>query len=397
MLPQTSDRHVNDNDKIRLIAFYLPQFHPIPENDEWWGKGFTEWTNVSRARPLFRGHYQPHIPADLGFYDLRVAETRSAQAELARQYGIEGFCYYHYWFVGRRLLERPLGDVLASGEPRFPFCLCWANEDWRGVWHGAPNRLLVEQTYGGQDDSLAHFRSLLPAFLDPRYIRVDGKPLFVVYRPTEIPNAREFIDVWQNEAIKTGLNGLHLVGMRWSSQAPDPRRLGFDACHTSPLAPLRERWVPWSRPVRKITGYLARKVGRPTVYPYDKVSLALVHSESPFAEHYPVVIPNWDNTPRVGADGLVLHASTPERFRVPLRKAISLMRDCPAERRLIFVKSWNEWAEGNHLEPDLRFGRAYLEVVKQEVDVPYRPTASDPIGASHAAGEHATWNSVDPG
>ena len=170
----------------RLIAYYLPQYHPIPENDGWWGRGFTEWTNVAKARPLFRGHYQPHIPADLGFYDLRLPEVRQAQAELARQAGIEGFCYWHYWFAGKRLLERPFNEVLASGKPDFPFCLAWANATWTGIWYDAPDRILMEQTYPGQDDHKAHFNALLPAFLDERYIRGGWKanlPGFPAFRP----------------------------------------------------------------------------------------------------------------------------------------------------------------------------------------------------------------------
>ena len=174
------------NKKARLIAFYLPQFHPIPENDEWWGKGFTEWTNVAKARPLFRGHHQPLVPADLGFYDLRVPETREAQASLAREYGIEAFCYYHYWFAGKRILERPFDEVLASGQPDFPFCLCWANQSWTGVWHGAPNKVLIEQTYPGQDDHRRHFEYLLPAFADRRYLRVEGKPVFRDLQPGRV-------------------------------------------------------------------------------------------------------------------------------------------------------------------------------------------------------------------
>src|SRR3954467_6790017 len=174
---------------MKLISFYLPQFHPIPENDEWWGRGFTEWTNTARATPLFRGHYQPHVPADLGFYDLRLPELRAAQAKLAREHGVEGFCYYHYWFAGRRILERPFDEVLASGQPDFPFCLNWANQTWTGNWHGAPNRVLIEQTYPGMDDHCRHFDALLPAFADQRCMKVDGRPLFVVYRPRELPES----------------------------------------------------------------------------------------------------------------------------------------------------------------------------------------------------------------
>src|SRR6185295_18996445 len=186
----------------RLIAFYLPQFHPIPENDEWWGRGFTEWTNAAKAKPLFPGHYQPHVPADLGFYDLRVPETRADQAQMARAHGIEAFCYYHYWLAGKRLIERPFNEVLASGEPDLPFCLCWANQTWTGIWHGAPNRILIEQTYPGMDDHARHFDFLVQAFMDRRHVRVDGKPLFMVYEPTLIPDVRKVTDFWRDRAAK---------------------------------------------------------------------------------------------------------------------------------------------------------------------------------------------------
>ena len=195
----------------RLIAFYLPQFHPIPENDLWWGAGFTEWTNVAKAKPLFQRHYQPRSPADLGYYDLRVPEVRVAQAKLARDAGIEGFCYWHYWFAGKRLLERPFNEVLNSGEPDYPFCLGWANESWSGIWHGAPNRILMEQTYPGTQDYERHFYAVLDAFQDARYIRVRNKPLFVIYRPLEIPKCSAFLEQWQTLASKNGLDGIHFV------------------------------------------------------------------------------------------------------------------------------------------------------------------------------------------
>ena len=214
----------------RLIAFYLPQFHPIPENDLWWGPGFTEWTNVAKAKPLFRRHYQPRLPADLGFYDLRVPEVRAAQAKLARDSGIEGFCYWHYWFAGKRLLERPFSEVLNSGEPDYPFCLGWANESWSGIWHGAPNRILMEQTYPGTWDYERHFYAVLDAFQDARYIRVRNKPLFVIYRPLEIPKCPAFIEQWQTLASKNGLDGIHFVAHTTPrSCAGQFEKIGFQA------------------------------------------------------------------------------------------------------------------------------------------------------------------------
>ena len=200
--------------KARLLAFYLPQFHPIPENNSWWGPGFTEWTNVAKAKPLFKGHHQPNIPADLGFYDLRLSEVRAAQADMARKYGIEGFCYWHYWFGnGRRILERPFVEVLQSGEPDFPFCLAWANQSWSGVWHGNPKNILIQQIYPGPDDEIAHFKAVLPAFRDKRYVRVEGKPLFVVYDPANLPNPASFIGHWRALAAQAELPGLFFVAM----------------------------------------------------------------------------------------------------------------------------------------------------------------------------------------
>ena len=198
-----------------VIAFYLPQFHPIPENDKWWGKGFTEWTNTAKALPLFRGHYQPHVPADLGFYDLRAPETRQQQADMALEYGVDAFCYYHYWFGnGRRIIERPFNEVLETGKPDFPFCLCWANQTWTGIWHGAPNRILMEQTYPGYDDHARHFDWLATAFADRRYITIEGKPLFVVFQPLEIPNVKDVTEFWRQRAVSAGFPGLYLVGIR---------------------------------------------------------------------------------------------------------------------------------------------------------------------------------------
>jgi hypothetical protein len=382
----------------RLIAFYLPQFHPIPENDEWWGTGFTEWTNVAKAMPLFKGHYQPRLPADLGFYDLRVPETREAQAELARKAGIEGFCYYHYWFGGKRLLERPFNEVLASGKPDFPFCLCWANATWTGTWYGAPDRILVEQTYPGPEDWRKHFLALQDAFLDERYQRVDGRPIFVIFRPTELPDSEHFIREWQELAVRAGLPGLHFVAHLFHYESDwDYQSHGFDSCviashikvfclsarqvftrlakngknrrsgssHSGPRlnreasnAELRE-WL-LSR-FRSSLGQFSN------VRLYRNAIPHLIDGCSEQRDVYPCVVPNWDNTPRSGAEGIVLHESTPDLFREHLRDALGLVRSRPASQRVVFIKSWNEWAEGNYLEPDQKFGHDYLEAVRDEI------------------------------
>lgn len=222
--------------KARLIAYYLPQFHPIPENDQWWGNGFTEWTNVTKAKPLFKGHLQPRLPADLGYYDLRVPEVREAQAEMAEQYGIEGFCYYHYWFGdGRMLLERPFNEVLKSGKPDFPFCLCWANETWSGIWFGETNKTLIEQKPPDKKDLEKHFEYLLRAFNDERYLTVDEKPIFQILTPRNLPDSIETTDTLRELAHRSGFKGLHLVAGYRNPEDWDPREYGFDAVVSSRL------------------------------------------------------------------------------------------------------------------------------------------------------------------
>jgi len=353
--------------RARVIAFYLPQYHPIPENDEWWGPGFTEWTNVAKAKPLFRGHYQPHVPADLGFYDLRVPETRAAQAEMARVHGVEAFSYWHYWFAGRRILDRPFQEVLRSKEPDFPFCLGWANQTWSGIWHGDPGRILIEQTYPGPDDYRAHFQALLGAFSDPRYVTVDGKPLFLVYRPLQIPNSRQFTDIWRELAHEVGFPGLYLIGDSGGSW--NPHQAGFDAALDMSLPDL-QGWEPWYRPMSRLKWKWKLLTRRPTILQYEDVWEPFVEqgcSAMPDITRHVGILPNWDNTPRSGANGLVLRGSTPDLFRRQVRKALAVIAREPLERRLVFVKSWNEWAEGNYLEPDLMFGRGYLEALRDEL------------------------------
>jgi lipopolysaccharide biosynthesis protein len=355
-------------DKIaRLIAFYLPQYHPIPENDAWWGKGFTEWTNVGKARPLFPGHYQPHVPADLGYYDLRVPEIRDAQAEMARKYGIEGFCYYHYWFGNeRQLIERPFQEVLKSGKPDFPFCLCWANDTWTGIWHGSPGRILIKQEYPGPSDDDSHFAKILPAFNDERYIRIDGKPVFAIWKPFDFPDPRQTVERWQSMARGAGLPGLHLIGI-YRPGGKEPEDYGYDASIYNNNPPIRG-WGSWRTPHKLIYNKLCRLLRLPTVVDYKRAIPYFLPKEA-HQSRYPSVTHAWDNTPRSGVNGLVFKDATPELFRDALNKAINLVKDRPIQNRLVFLKSWNEWAEGNHLEPDLKYGHGFLQAIKDEIHV----------------------------
>jgi lipopolysaccharide biosynthesis protein len=281
----------NSKPRARVIAFYLPQFHPIPENDAWWGTGFTEWTPVVKAKPLFRGHRQPRIPTELGFYDLRVPEVREQQAALARDHGIEGFCYWHYWLGdGRRLLERPFDEVLVSGKPDFPFCLGWANHDWKGTIFGAGKRCLIEQRYPGRHDHEEHFRYLLRAFQDSRYIRVDDKPLLYIYRPQEIPNAEAVFDLWRDMALQAGLTGLHIVGAQYGKT--DPRTYGLDSAHCvrhRKIAALRVRVEGTHRQLVLFSAKAERSFSRNNEFAFEKISLPTRHSPTCFSQAMPTM------------------------------------------------------------------------------------------------------------
>lgn len=357
--------------QVRSIAFYLPQFHPTPENDEWWGMGFTEWRNVTKARPQFAGHYQPHLPADLGFYDLRLPEVQVAQADMAREHGLHGFCYYHYWFNGRRILERPVNDFLASGKPDFPFCLCWANENWTRVWDGGEKDVLLEQRYS-EDDDLTHILSLLPAFRDPRYIRVDGRPVLLVYRTGLLPNPFRTAEIWRRAALEAGLPGLYLMRVESHGDDTDPRSIGFDASvDFAPFNGLGARYIKPSALAQALTklGLLPRGLLDHNVYLYQDVANAMLRTPAaPFKRHR-CVTPGWDNTARRAKNGTILLESTPARYERWLSGAATLTRqELAGEEQIVFVNAWNEWAEGNHLEPDLRWGRAYLEATQRALN-----------------------------
>lgn len=337
----------------RLIAIYLPQFHPTSENDAWWGKGFTEWTNVAKARPKFEGHYQPHIPADLGFYDLRLPETRQGQADLAREYGIYGFCYYHYWFNGKRLLSSPLDAVLESGEPDFPFCLCWANENWTRVWDGQNDAVLARQEYSEADDR-AHIEWLLQVFRDKRYICVAGKPLIIIYRASELPSPRRTAEIWREAARKSGLGEIFLCWFERSREnLGDPEEMGFDAA-----VEFQPDWGKLGEPIAEIPETAHR------IFDYETFVQRQLKKHDPPYLRFPCVMPSWDNSARRTVGALTMAHADPATYGKWLESAVSRVKDRPEEEKIVFINAWNEWAEGNHLEPDLRFGRAYLEATR---------------------------------
>jgi glycosyltransferase involved in cell wall biosynthesis/SAM-dependent methyltransferase len=350
-VPRTTDQAPES--EIKLIAFYLPQFHPIPENDAWWGKGFTEWTNVVRATPKFLGHYQPRLPADLGFYDLRLIEVQEQQIALARQYGIYGFAYHHYWFSGKRLLERPFRQVLDHPHIDLPFCLSWANENWTRRWDGSDSNVLMAQCHGPEDD-VAFIRDILPALRDPRYIRIEGRPLLIVYRASLLPDPQATVGRWRDECRTAGVEAPYLVAAQ-SFGITDPRPFGFDAAVEFP---------PHNTPCRNInheidtldTGFVGDV--------WDYSDRALPQNDQPPADYtlFRSVMPSWDNTARYPRGGSVFARGTPEHYAQWLHRACaSAVATHPSDRRCVFVNAWNEWGEGAYLEPDRRDGYAYLQ------------------------------------
>jgi lipopolysaccharide biosynthesis protein len=364
---------------VRAIAFYLPQYHPIQENDEWWGKGFTEWRNVTRARPLFPGHHQPQLPGELGFYDLRCEDTRIAQAELAREHGIFGFCYYHYWFSGQMLLARPFNEVLASGRPDFPFCLCWANENWTRAWDGSDRQILMEQTYD-ESSIQAHITWLCRAFRDPRYIRVRGRPLILIYRTDILPNVAGLLRTWRAQAQAEGFPELYIAAVLSNFPQLGEQELialGFDA--TVEFQPRRDD-VPHlsarERRLLRLKERYNRLRARTTLtflpearlysrFDYGELAEnAMARAASVGHVRFPCVSPGWDNTAR-RREPVILQNDDPVVYERWLRFTAERARSRDPEERIVFINAWNEWAEGCHLEPDLRSGRQFLEATRR--------------------------------
>lgn len=350
-VPKAPDAVKLEGLPVKLIAFYLPQFHPFAENDAWWGKGFTEWTNVSKAQPQYLGHHQPRLPGELGFYDLRLPEVMRQQIDLAHHYGVTGFCFHHYWFGGKRLMERPVNQLLADPTLDIDFCLCWANENWTRRWDGADADVLIAQQHSAEDD-LAFFADILPALKDPRYIKVDGKPLLIVYRATLLPDAAATLSRWRAAAITAGLKGLYLVAAK-SHDMTDPRPYGFDAAVEFP---------PHQIDVKEITHQ--KTIVNPNfsgkIYDYPDLAKRQGSVKDDHFLCFKTIMPSWDNEARKPGAGYVFDDAKPEFYAHWLASAIETTLQHPENKRLVFVNAWNEWAEGACLEPDRHFGYAYL-------------------------------------
>lgn len=368
------------NMKPKVIAYYLPQYHPFKENDEWWGKGFTEWTNVARAVPLFEGHYQPKIPADLGFYDLRLPIVREQQAQLAREAGVYGFCYWHYWFGnGKQLMADIFDDVLASGKPDFPFCLGWANHSWYAKnWNtkdSSKDRLLIEQTYPGEADIRMHYEYVLKAFKDPRYIKQDGKPIFTIFAPDMLPKNYQLIDLWNKWAKEDGfVDGIYFIASYKPSTLDESDGEQWIKKGFSAVIPVRLHKMEVGKTEKRIRNSLIWRLNR-TVgahvffakHEYADVIPYLTYKERDKEEYViPSLIPNFDHSPRSGKNGYILNHSTPELFGELCNEMFKNIRE--KKNKLVWLRSWNEWGEGNYMEPDLKFGHGYLDALKNALE-----------------------------
>lgn len=358
-------------DKPLIIAYYLPQFHPIPENNLWWGDGFTEWTNVGKAKPLFEGHHQPRVPADLGYYDIRIPEVREKQADLAREAGVSGFCYWHYWFNGKQLMNEIIDEVASTGKPDFPFCLGWANESWyKKLWNkdSKDDILLIEQTYGGIEDYRNHFEYAVNLFKNPNYIRINGKPFFLIYRPDGIPDIETFISLW-NKWIKEEnvADEIYFV-----ANAEDTNRKqqyinsGFSAVTPGPNPRVLRAYEPPSWIQTKWNKVFCRNKKKPMLIKMSNVNSKIIDYSFDIAEDViPVLYPQWDHSPRSGEFVFIVTESTPDMFGIQATNMMKLV--CNKDNKLILLKSWNEWAEGNYMEPDLLYGKGYINALRNSI------------------------------
>lgn len=373
---------------VKPIAFYLPQYHPIPENDEWWGKGFTEWTNVVKAKPNFDGHYQPHEPAELGYYDLREVDVQRRQAALAKEYGLHGFCFYYYWFNGRRVLERPLNQFVEHTDIDLNYCVCWANENWTRTWDGKEKDVLLGQKHSPEDDT-AFLRSLLPMFADKRYIKVDGKPMLLVYRVDLFPDMKATAARWRKIATEAGFPGLHLCAVQFYGIS-DPRPWGFDAAVEFPPHQLIG---PENKP--DVIPSFTNPNFKGAVLDYQKVMAQALARPDVEYERYRGIMPSWDNTARRQDTPHMFINSSQHEYEFWLKQLVVQTRVVlPADRQYIFINAWNEWGEGCHLEPDLRYGRQWLEATNSALNV--RELGASLIERARQAGPNSTvWKELE--
>ncbi|MCQ2193559.1 MAG: glycoside hydrolase family 99-like domain-containing protein [Paludibacteraceae bacterium] len=358
----------------KVIAFYLPQYHPTPNNDKWWGKGFTEWTNVAKAKKLYPGHYQPKVPADLGFYDLRVSEVREEQVILAREAGIYGFCYYHYWFsAGHEELDLPFKEVVKTKSPDFPFCLCWANESWYSkFWNkdgSVSKKALAEQKYLGKEDNEKHFYSLLDAFKDERYIKVEGRLLFLIYQPLLFEGFEAFKQQWNELAKQNGIPEFYFVGQTLDvTRSTEILSNGFDGvnhCHRLDFAFQYDTLLKYMWHAMNV---IKRVIPFPYIIPYKYAIKKCIREEDYQENIFATMMPNWDHTPRSTTGGAVLHNATPELFEIHAKDVINTAIGKSQEHQFVFLKSWNEWGEGNYMEPDMKYGKGFLKALRRAIE-----------------------------
>lgn len=353
----------------KLITFVLPQFHPIPENDKWWGKGFTEWTNVTKAKPLFKGHYQPQLPTDLGFYDLRLPEARTAQAKLAKKYGIYGFCYYHYWFNGKRLLDKPIDGILEQKDLDMPFMLCWANENWTRRWDGMEKNVLIAQEYSQEDDK-RHIRWLCEnVFTDERYIKVNGRPVFLIYRQDLFPDIIKTATLWRKIAREEyGFEDLYLCITEGAKVIRDPEEINFDAAVEFSPHQLHECLIPKTPREKFKEKYHLKPFRTHSFLDYDLAIEKSLQRENPGYKLFRSVTPSWDNTARLGKWGVIAKDSSPEKYKYWLEKILQGFDPYSTEENFVFINALNEWAEGNKLEPCIKYGTAYYEATREALE-----------------------------
>lgn len=347
---------------IKLIAFYLPQYHPIPENDAWWGKGFTEWVNVSKAVPQFVGHYQPHHPGELGYYDLRIQEVQRRQVELAKKYGVSGFCFYYYWFNGKKLLDMPLDHFTSDTTIEFPFCLCWANENWTRRWDGLDEEVLIAQNHSEEAD-LAFIRDVEKYLKNKNYIRIGGRPILLIYRAQLIPNFAQTVQKWRQYCKEIGLGDIYLIVVQ-TPGVNDPRAIGVDAAVEFP-----PHGLP---PIPTINGALsiANKDFSGHIFDYWEVAKSFMEKSIPEYPLFKTVCLSWDNTARRQNNPSIFHNCTPMAYRIWLSSAAEYTCKCHTlKEKFVFINAWNEWAEGTHLEPDRKFGYAYLQATADVVHI----------------------------